>query len=141
MMRRLLFFILLACLFSEVSAQEPDSVKYTVLESYDFHLQYIITDPAILVDVRYPSDYRKSRIKDAINITTFKELDMLTDTLDKNVSIFIYCVEEDGAIGAAKLFFKRGFFNIFILQGGFEEWKKDGFPLDKKRRSVKKRNS
>lgn len=121
------------------STRDTDSLPYKSLDPHYFHLQYLKEDPALLIDVRMSFEFRGRRIRDAINIPSSKELYAFTDTISKNTALFLYCTDGFRSKQAAGLLYKRGFRNLYNLEGGIIAWKKDGFPLEKGR--VKKKKS
>ena len=126
-----MLFINVVCL--ELSGQTADSVKYINLEPYDFHLEYLKDDTAMLIDVREYFEYKKSRIKGAVNIPSSGNIDMASDTIDKNMSLFIYCTTGYRAKKVAARMTEKGFLNVYNLDGGIKAWKEEGFPVEKKR--------
>jgi rhodanese-related sulfurtransferase len=123
--------ILLFC--SEIAGQVDDSVKFKSLEPYDFHLTYLRTDTAMLVDVREFFEYKRTRIKDAVNIPISSNLEKAADTLDKNCALFLYCTTDYRSIRVARKLYDLGFRQLYNLEGGIVLWRRDGFPVEKKR--------
>jgi rhodanese-related sulfurtransferase len=132
-MRISLIFILYSLFYFSLVAQVPDSAKYKSLDPYYFHLQYLKEDSALMIDVREFFEFRGKRIKDAINIPSSGNLDFAGDTLNKNYALFLYCSTDYRSKRAAEFFFKKGFRKLYNLEGGIVAWKKDGFPVDKRR--------
>lgn len=125
-------YILLLVIFPCISAaQTIDTAKYQSLDPYYFHLQYLKEEPALLIDVRQLFEFKGRRIKDAINISSSKELDDLVDTLSRNTSLFLYCTDGFRSKRAAELLYEKGFRKLYNLEGGIMAWKKDGFPVEK----------
>ena len=114
-------------------SQNADSIKYTNLEPYDFHLNYLRDDKAMRIDVREYFEYKKSRIKDAINIPSSGNMDFASDTINKERSLFMYCTTGYRSKRVAEKFSVKGFTNVYSLDGGIKAWKEDGFPVEKKR--------
>ena len=114
--------------------QSPNLPKYQSLEPYDFHLQYLKHDSALLIDVRESFEFRGKRIRDAINIASSGNLDFTADTLDKNFALFLYCTTDYRSKHVAEYFFDKGFRKVYNLEGGIVAWRKDGFPVERKRR-------
>ena len=127
----LIVYFTLACLV--LNGQTADSLKYINLEPYDFHLNYLKDDTSMLIDVREYFEYKKSRIKGAVNIPSSGNIDMASDTIDKNMSLFIYCTTGYRAKKVASRMTDKGFHNVYNLDGGIKAWKEDGFPVEKKR--------
>lgn len=114
-----------------VSGQVTDSVKYKSLDPYYFHLQYLKSDSAILLDVREPFEFKRKRIRDAINIPSSGNLEKAADTLKKEFSYFLYCSTDYRSRDAAKKLYEKGFRKLYNLEGGIVAWKKDKMPVVK----------
>lgn len=116
-----------------LSAQSSESLKYISLEPYDFHLAYLRADSAMMVDVREHFEFRGKKIRDAINIPSSNNLEYAADTIDKNYSLFFYCTTDYRSRRVAEYFHDQGFTKVYNLEGGIVAWKKDGFPVTKKK--------
>jgi rhodanese-related sulfurtransferase len=114
-----------------LSAQKADSVKFISLEPYDFHLQYLKEDSALLIDVREFFEYKKSRIKDAVNIPSSGNLEFASDTLDKKLVLFLYCTTGFRSSRVCEKLSDKGFRKIINLEGGIVAWRKDGNPVER----------
>ena len=125
--------ILLTVLSLELSAQSADSVKFISLEPYDFHLAWLRDDTAMLIDVREFFEYKRSRIKDAVLIPSSGNLDFAADTLDKNLALFLYCTTDYRSIRMGREFAEKGFRVVYNLEGGIRAWRRDGFPVERKK--------
>jgi thioredoxin 1 len=132
----IVIFFLLAC--SSLIAQVADSVKYKSLDPYYFHLDYLKTDSALLVDVREFFEFRRQRIKDAVNIPSSGNLEKSYDTISKNCALFLYCTSDYRSERVAKKLFDIGFRKLYSLEGGIVAWRKEGFPVEKKKVKRKK---
>ena len=132
-MRR--YIIIASCFFLNLSLipQVPDSVKYQSLEPYDFHLQYLRQDSALLIDVREFFEYKRSRIHGTLFLPSSRGFEIFADTLDKNFALFCYCYSGGRSLNALLYFYDKGFRKLYNLEGGIVAWKKDGFPVDKSR--------
>lgn len=124
--------ILIFC--SALSAQVPDSLKYKSLLPYDFHLAYLKADKAILIDVREFFEYKKSRLRDAVNIPSSGNMDFAADTLNKESALFFYCTSGFRSKRITVKFYDKGFRKLYSLNGGITAWKKDDMPVDRKRK-------
>jgi rhodanese-related sulfurtransferase len=124
-----------------VKGQEPDSIKFKSLDPYYFHLEYLKTDPSLILDVREKFEYRGKRLKGAINVPSTREMDAITDTLDRDYSLFLYCTTGYRSKRAAVYLYDKGFRNLYNLEGGLVAWKKEGMPVIKGRvKTGKKQN-
>jgi len=124
----LLFFL---AGFLHLEAQVADSLKYKSLDPYYFHLEYLKQDSSLFLDVRQPFEFKGKRIKDAINIPSSKELNILADTLIKDYSLFLYCSTDYRSRSAAEKLYDKGFRKLYNLEGGIVAWRKEGMPVIK----------
>jgi len=121
-------------LFSfSLTAQIPDSLKFKSLSAQEFHEQYLHDKNALLLDVREYADYRKSRIKYAINIPFTKGLDSAADTISKEKALFIYCYAGGRSKKSALFFYDKGFRKLYSLKGGMMGWKGERMPVVRKK--------
>jgi rhodanese-related sulfurtransferase len=127
----LVFFTLVQLL--QVSAQQKDSLAYRNLEPYDFHLLWLREEKALLIDVREPFEFRRNRIHDALNIPSQAQLTALTDTLSKDFTLLLYCSTGYRSKKAAELAAAKGFGKAVSLDGGIVAWKKEDFPVERKK--------
>ncbi len=124
--------------FLPLAGQVTDSLKFQSLDPYYYHLQYLKTDPALLIDVRMPFEFKGRRLKDAINIPSSRELNALADTLNKDCSLFLYCSTDYRSRSVAESLYAKGFRKLYNLEGGIVAWRKDGMPVVKGRIKRKK---
>jgi len=123
-----LFFV--CCL---INAQEMDSIKFISLSPKEFQETYNNQTSPILIDVREFFEYKKSRLKSAINIPSSGDLDSVADTLNKDRSLFLYCTSGFRSKRVAKYFCAKGFSQVYSLEGGIMAWRKEGQPIERKK--------
>lgn len=95
-------------------------------------IQLINHQEALVLDLRTESLFATGHILHAMNIpmaSVEKKLASLQKFLSKPV-IVISQGEHDSSKVAAQL--KKNGFNVFLIQGGLEEWRRSGLPLVKK---------
>jgi len=114
-------------------AQVPDSLKYKSLRPAEFQLAYQKDENPILIDVREFFEYRKSRLKDAVNIPSSGHLESASDSIDKNSDLFFYCTSGFRSKRVAKFFYDKGFLKTYSLDGGLMAWKREGMPIIRKK--------
>jgi rhodanese-related sulfurtransferase len=136
-MKTLILSILLFTATCQIFSQVPDSLKFKSLDPYYFHLNYLKEEKVLLIDVREFFEYKKSRIKDAVNIPSSGNLEFATDTINKEHHIFLYCTTGYRSKRVALKFYDYGFRNLYNLEGGISAWKKEGYAVERKR--VKRR--
>jgi thioredoxin 1 len=116
-----------------LQGQVPDSLKYQSLEPASFQKKHNEEPWSILIDVREFADFRKSRIRGAVNIPSSGGYESAADSIDKERSLFIYCYAGVRSKKAALFFFDKGFRKLYSLKGGIMRWKKEGLPVVRKR--------
>jgi rhodanese-related sulfurtransferase len=133
-MKTYALIILFILILSATSlSQSADSLKLKLLPPAEFLSAYQNSEKGKLIDVREFFEYRKSRIKDAINIPSSGNLDSAADSIDKNSELFFYCTSGFRSKRVAKFFYGSGFTNVCSLDGGIKAWKKEGMPVVKKK--------
>ena len=122
-------------LLSSVSltGQIPDSLKFQSLSPHEFLEKYLQVKNPLLIDVREYADYRKARIKDAVNIPFTKGLDIAADSINKGKALFIYCYAGGRSKKAALFFYDKGFRKLYSLKGGMIGWKSERMPIARKK--------
>jgi len=127
------FIILYMTSLLQLEGQIPDSLKYKSLKPYDFHLLYLQTDSSMLIDVREPFEFKGNRIKGAINIPASGNLEKAADTINKRLTLFLYCTSGFRSSNTAVKLYNKGFRNLYSLEGGIVAWRKEGMPVQKGR--------
>ncbi len=136
---RILFIIVLSfLLITGTRAQEATEPIINVVDPEEFFIQMHLHDHYILIDVRTRLEYRISRIPGAILAERNSVLYSLTDTLDRETPLLLYCTTHTRSLSAAKLLAEKGFKNIFVLGPGILGWKSAGKELDRQRIKRKK---
>jgi len=128
-----LTFLLILLFCFQGNGQSSDSLKFKSLLPADFNLQLQKEEKAILIDVREFFEYRKSRLKDAVNIPSSGNLEVTADTINKDNALFFYCTSGFRSKRVAKFFYNKGFPKVYSLEGGIVAWRKNKMPVDKKR--------
>ncbi len=114
-------------------SQVHDSLKVISLKPEAFSDSLQKTDKALLTDVREFFEYKKSRIGDAVNLPSSGNIDQAADTLNKYYSYFLYCTSGFRSKRVARRLLEKGFIHVYSLEGGLNEWKKQGLPVNRKR--------
>jgi rhodanese-related sulfurtransferase len=134
----LIFSIILIFCF-RITGQVKDSIKYISLSPVEFQLKYQKEEKAVLIDVREFFEYRKSRLKGAVNIPSSCNLNVSADTISKENALFFYCTTGFRSKRVAKFFSNKGFANVYSLEGGIVARRKTQLPVEKRR--IKSRDS
>jgi rhodanese-related sulfurtransferase len=99
---------------------------------------YVSEKHALLIDVREPFEIKKRMIREAVNIPSSGGIDIAADTINKETSLFLYCVSGVRSRRIAIAFYDKGFRKLYSLEGGIVAWRKDGLPVVKNERKKKK---
>lgn len=133
-----LLFVAFYHVFVVAQSSEPAEMdKYQSVDTYDFHMLYLLVDSSLIIDVREPFEFRGRKIRGAINIPSSGNLEFASDTIDKNYTLLFYCTTDWRSIRVAEYFYDRGFRKLYSLEGGIVAWKKEGYPLIRKVRKKK----
>jgi rhodanese-related sulfurtransferase len=131
MKKTLLSIILVLFALNHLAGQVPDSMKYISVPPAGFKLAMDTAKNTLLVDVREYFEFKKSRIKGAVNIPASGNLKAAADTISMNTSLFLYCTSGFRSKRAARSFYDEGFRYLWSLDGGINLWKKEGLPVDR----------
>jgi thioredoxin 1 len=116
-----------------IKSQVPDSLKVRSLPPAEFLAAYQKADKGMMIDVREFFEYKKSRLKNAVNIPSSGHLAAYADTIEKSRDLFFYCTSGFRSKRVAKFFSEKGFPRVYSLDGGMVAWRKAGMEVEKKR--------
>jgi thioredoxin len=85
-----------------------------------------------LLDVRTPAEYNGGHLNQALlaDWNNKKEFERRIAYLDKNKPLYVYCLGGGRSHAAAEYLTSKGFTDIKELQGGINNWKAAGLPLE-----------
>jgi rhodanese-related sulfurtransferase len=133
MKKGILITLLILPSLRSISGQVPDSLKVRSLPPAGFLAAYKKSEMRRMIDVREFFEYKKSRLKDAVNIPSSGHLESSADTIDKSCDLFFYCTSGFRSKRVAKYFYEKGFPKVYSLDGGINAWRKAGMEVVKKR--------
>ncbi len=86
-----------------------------------------------LFDVRTIEEYNAGHIKNCIlgDINDDAAYEKAISVLDKNKTVYVYCLAGGRSNTAANDLLKRGFKNVIELEGGMNAWRKANLPEEK----------
>ncbi len=110
---------LLACCAQEKTA------KQHLLSPEAFKAYCDSLEQVQIVDVRTPEEWQSGIIENATRINWFdKEFEQLvSEQLDKEKPVIVYCASGGRSTRAQKKFLQLGFKEVYDLQGGITLWK------------------
>lgn len=101
------------------------------LNPADFYQELQKYETPVLLDVRVQEEFLKSRIANAQWAGEKVVLEGLLANIDKSTPIFIYCEKGLRTKEVILLLNKMNFKKVYELEGGFGNWVRQGFPMDK----------
>ena len=81
-----------------------------------------------IVDVRKSDEFSAGHLRDSKNIP-IDNLDKRVSELDKTHPVLVVCQSGVRASRAAGEFRRAGFGEVYILDGGYSEWRSQGLPV------------
>ena len=115
--------LLLACqLENKPSAAEAASCQLLSIE--DFQKELGATDSPQLIDVRTQKEFSQGAIEGSKNIDFYGDdfLQRMTNELDKNKTVFVYCKSGGRSGKTCGKLSKNGFTKVYDLKGGYTAW-------------------
>ncbi|TFU16131.1 rhodanese-like domain-containing protein [Thermus tengchongensis] len=83
---------------------------------------------AVVVDVRTPQEFAEGHVPGAINLPV-ENVVQWADTLPKDKPVYLYCRSGNRSRQAAEYLKKKGYTNLYNLEGGILAIQREGFPL------------
>jgi len=132
MKRKILFSALILLTGIPSLSQDADTLKFLSLKPREFRQELSSVSKPVLIDVREFFEFRKSRIRNAVNMPSSGP-GLIADTLDRSSYLFLYCTSGFRSKRVAAKLAEKGFIYIYSLDGGISAWKKEGFAVERKR--------
>jgi thioredoxin len=113
-----------------VSSCNINGQKYQTLSVADFDKK-LHEGNVQIVDVRTPEEYAEKHLKDAVNINFNGDdfVDMVVK-LDETKPVLVYCLSGGRSAKAAALISKKGYTQVYNLDGGILAWTAAGQPVE-----------
>ena len=126
MIRSLLFFTLI---FS-ISCTNTDTLVYEKIDILSFN-KFLNDTDIIILDVRTSEEINAGYIPNSTFIDYYdKNFENKINLIDRSKKIYTLCKSGGRSVNAAKILSKKGFRNVFNLEGGFMRWKANKMPYD-----------
>jgi len=78
-----------------------------------------------ILDVRTPGEIAKGSIKGSVNLDFFDDnFATKLDQLDKTKPVYVYCAAGGRSSDAMDMMKKKGFVEVYNLEGGYNAWAK-----------------
>ena len=83
----------------------------------------------IIIDVRTPDEFNKGHLKNSLNVNWFDEnFDENLNIFSKDLPVMVYCLSGGRSSKANERIKSLGFKNVYELDGGILEWRKNKLP-------------
>lgn len=120
--------------YSFISSEEYPSILLITLAEAE---KLFSKEKALFIDSRNKEVYRTGHILGSINIPFIeykekKHIDSLSIPFEKTLVIYCDSSECQYSISLAKLLHKKGYKDIRVFLGGWEEWATKGLPMSSK---------
>jgi rhodanese-related sulfurtransferase len=126
-MKKLILFILV-WFVTAMKAQKSQDVDAATFK------KMIEAKKGVLIDLRTPDEIKtKGKIKGAVEIDFLAvNAEEVIKKLDKKKTYLVYCAGGGRSGDCRDLMVKEGFKEVVNLAKGFEDWKRNGFDIEKK---------
>lgn len=126
-MKKQLVFLLLAIGF--LAACKSKGPANSLLPATEFSEKIKATPNAAIIDVRTPEEFSKGHLQNAQNIDWNGDaFDQQTEALDKSTPLMVYCLSGGRSAEAADALRKKGFKEVYELEGGIMKWRSANLP-------------
>jgi len=131
------YILIVIAIFSvgTTAFSQTSNTKQVVVNLSTMRFKAIITNAknGVLLDLRTTDEISKGYIKGSVQLD-FSAKDAFTqiDKLDKTKVYYLYCGSGAQSAEAATYMAKHDFKLVYVLQNGFADWEKQGFPIEKK---------
>lgn len=118
---------IVALLLSIMSFAQSDDE----LNAADFKKMMDSDKSVVVLDVRTPDEIRGGVIGKPLKVDYFaKDFDEKIKALDKSATYLVYCASGVRSGETVELMKRLGFKKAYNLAGGFDNWKRNKFPID-----------
>lgn len=127
-MKKLNIGILALSLLLFINCSNGQNAK-TNVDANAFNELVKASHQAQLIDVRTPEEFAKGHLINALNFDwNGNEFDKQVSSLNKEASVFVYCLSGGRSAGAAAQLRSAGFKNVIELNGGIMKWRGANLP-------------
>ncbi len=117
----LIAFITIA--FGQVATSQTKAIAKNINVT-EFN-RLIKEHPGLLLDVRTKGEVAKGSIPNSVHLDIFNDnFEAEVDKLDKSKPVYVYCASGGRSEEAMQLMQKKGFKEVYNLEGGYSSWKK-----------------
>jgi len=115
-------------LFAIFSCNEKKLIS-NLISANDFNQMIRNDKSSIIIDVRTPEEFNKGHLRNSLNVNWFDEnFDENLKIFNKDLPVFVYCLSGGRSSKANQKIKSLGFKNVYELDGGILEWRKNKLP-------------
>jgi len=115
-------------LFAIFSCNEKKLIS-NLISANDFNQMIRNDKSSIIIDVRTPEEFNKGHLRNSLNVNWFDEnFDENLKIFNKDLPVFVYCLSGGRSSKANEKIKSLGFKNVYELDGGILEWRKNKLP-------------
>ncbi len=110
-----------------VSAQTTTNQSKTIAKDVDVSefTKRMNEKPGLILDVRTKGEVAKGVIPNSVNLDIFADnFEAEIDKLNKSKPVYVYCASGGRSGEAMEIMHKKGFKEVYNLEGGYSAWKK-----------------
>lgn len=130
--KALVFIMMISLTWTSCTSEKQKRNDQTIVQVDNATFQKLITEgDGILIDVRTEEEIANGVIDNPLKIDfSSSDFSEQLDQLPKDSEIYIYCAVGGRSGKAAEILKDKGYSKIYNLEGGYEQWKKEGFPTN-----------
>ena len=103
--------------------------KSNLISAHDFDEMIRIDKSSIIIDVRTPEEFNKGHLRNSLNVNWLDEnFDENLKIFSKDLPVMVYCLSGGRSSKANERIKSLGFKNVYELDGGILEWRKNKLP-------------
>jgi rhodanese-related sulfurtransferase len=120
----LIIYITFCCVFSSNSQSLTPLLFHDSIQKTEIQL----------LDVRTSSEFNNGHLKGAFQAdwTNFEQFKERVASLDKNKTLYVYCLAGSRSASAQEWLLNQGFKNVINLKGGINAWNLEDLPVEHK---------
>lgn len=133
-----LTFFVLNMTYAHLNMQNPSSSDTDTIHKIlsDFQCDSLVkannSNPHFyILDLNTPGEYYEGHLASSHNLNFFDaEFDTLLENLDRDLIYLIYCKAGKRSLPTYNKMIKMDFRELYLMNGGFNQWKSDGLPYE-----------
>ncbi len=119
--------------FEKLHAEEGSTKAQTEVKNISVKQARELIDrdkDVFILDVRTQEEYNDAHIKGA-NLIPIQELEQNINKIPKDKKVVVHCAKGKRSAKACELLKDKGLKELYNVEGGLNQWKSEGFPVEK----------